>query len=169
MVYKDYKVASIRHLETCQYMCQNLKQVQNPKEKKHILANIYYLSGYVIECIINYAIYDYLGYPMERNVKRLDDTTRQISFGGSKFKYQIRSHNFRTNCEILLKLPDISQVPFIDSSNIPPKYQNVKILYKKWSPNARYEDYQFTEQKVRQFVDLCKEIHFKILRYITKG
>lgn len=172
MVYEDYKTASIRHLRTCQHLCQNLGQVQNTQVKKHILANIYYLSGYVIECIINYAIYDLVSYSKTEDVKQLNESSHQISFYKPKKKgwYQINHHKFQENSQFLVsQLPAISQIPFIDWSNKPEKYRSVERLYEKWQSNARYEDHQFTEQQVKLFVQLVEEIHLKIRQIISKG
>lgn len=54
MVYLDYKSAAEKHLETCNKLLR--LHEQEPQNQKIIL-NIYYLSGYVFEGIINYLIF----------------------------------------------------------------------------------------------------------------
>jgi len=58
MQYEEYKTASERHLETCLSLKQLIEtnSITDFKKKNEILSNIYYLSGYVIECIVNYGI-----------------------------------------------------------------------------------------------------------------
>ena len=57
MNYKDYKNAAHRHLICCQKMCDALSSISNREEKNALIANIYYLSGYVIETLLSYAIF----------------------------------------------------------------------------------------------------------------
>jgi len=63
--YKDYKTAAQRHLMTCKYLVDCLTLPDNPLHKPltnsyklYLLKNIYYLSGYTIESIVNFAIYE---------------------------------------------------------------------------------------------------------------
>lgn len=57
MVYEDYYKVASKHLRTCEYMKDHLNTVTNPQKRDAILRNIYYLSGYIIEGVINYLIY----------------------------------------------------------------------------------------------------------------
>lgn len=60
MIYSDYEKASLKHLKACQTMVfalLNHSASISPKDKSYLLMNIFYLSGYTLECIINYALF----------------------------------------------------------------------------------------------------------------
>lgn len=78
--YTDYKAASERHLETClqikeileqQFQPKTLLSAREAKEQEQLLSNLYYLSGYVIECIYNYAIFKNISFPSNVDVADL--------------------------------------------------------------------------------------------------
>ena len=90
--YKDYKTAAQRHLMTCQYMVECLTLPDNTLHKplsssykSYLLKSIYYLSGYTIESIINYAIYECVNENKPRNrriryVNELCEPSLQLIF-----------------------------------------------------------------------------------------
>lgn len=57
MDYKEFRQAAHRHLITCQKMCDGLSAIKNFEDKNAMIANIYYLSGYIIETLLSYAIF----------------------------------------------------------------------------------------------------------------
>lgn len=60
MIYSNYEKASLKHLKACQTMVFTLLHHSasiSPKDKSYLLMNIFYLSGYTLECIINYALF----------------------------------------------------------------------------------------------------------------
>ena len=60
MIYSDYQKASLKHLKACKTMVfalGNHSASISPKDKSYLLMNIFYLSGYTLECIINYALF----------------------------------------------------------------------------------------------------------------
>ncbi len=78
--YPDYKEASERHLETClqlenilktRYQAKSILTVQERKDMKFLLSNLYYLSGYIIECIYNFSIFKNIGFPNDVDIKQL--------------------------------------------------------------------------------------------------
>jgi hypothetical protein len=55
--YKEYEKASLKHLKACQAMLAGLScktTTISVAEKEYLLMDIFYLSGYTLECIINY-------------------------------------------------------------------------------------------------------------------
>jgi len=74
MIYKDYKNAAHKHRYTCSVLCEKLAIINENKAKyKYLSLNLYYLSGYILECIVKYGIYDLIGYPKDRNVSSLNE------------------------------------------------------------------------------------------------
>jgi len=166
MIYEDYKVASLRHLQTCQYMYQHLDSVTDPIENANILADIYYLSGYVMECITNYAIYKYVKFNPQGDVQNLNYPKISFSTINQGKKYYIATHNFQRNSKILPHGSKKQQIPFIGDDK-PSKYLAVKDLYWYWHPgNIRYSldsklTLQLTKPNIKLFVELAEEIYNK--------
>lgn len=70
MTYPEYKIAAERHLETCWSLVEKLNYYEDKRQKaslnskdlnseSHLLANLYYLSGYMLECMYSYAMCKY--------------------------------------------------------------------------------------------------------------
>ncbi|WPV69206.1 hypothetical protein [Chitinophaga sp. LS1] len=66
MIYEDYRKSALKHLKTCEFMLENLDKIpavdnldglSKEEWKNHVLRNIFYLTGYAAEGIINYCIY----------------------------------------------------------------------------------------------------------------
>lgn len=51
---QGYRLAAENHKKACDYMLKHIDKVHN--NKKVIYAEIYYLSGYILECILKYFI-----------------------------------------------------------------------------------------------------------------
>ena len=137
---KKYRIAAKRHLETCEYMLNYLDKISDADaySKESILIDIYYLSGYIIECIVSYAIGE-LDIPQSKR-----NETRKI-------------HNFQNNDMYLLyrNKPEL-EMPI--ESLI--KNSGVKYLYKDWNPKIRYNNMNnFRERDIQKFVELSKSIY----------
>ncbi|NJL14788.1 MAG: hypothetical protein HC913_18500 [Microscillaceae bacterium] len=91
MVYEDYRKAALKHLKTCEYMIDNLGKISNDdtldglakqERKEHILREIYYLLGYVLEGVVCYCIYKkvstYQSNP-NKNIYDLDDDVSSVA------------------------------------------------------------------------------------------
>lgn len=178
MIYSEYKLASTRHLETSLFMLEFLDEVKDLDERKNILCNIYYLAGYTIECIVSYAIYNYIGFRKSDDVRSLDPFAYRFDIGfyreyslsarpAIRPRFNIASHNFQNNCMFFAAqgIAEASKVPHFggpitDTSLIP--------LFNRWRPDARYLPSQFREHDIIKFVKLSKEIHDKTRQYLTK-
>lgn len=83
---KQYIQAAQRHKYVCEKLL-NLPELDSLRNgevsildssQEKILTNIYYLSGYVIECACSAAVYRH--YSKLRHKKELNDTQKSISF-----------------------------------------------------------------------------------------
>lgn len=54
----DFRHAAKKHFSTCKFMLASLSGYRS--DRKHIESNVYYLSGYIIECISKYAILQHM-------------------------------------------------------------------------------------------------------------
>jgi hypothetical protein len=181
MNYLEYKSASARHLHTCINIAKTLSSINNSTVEKALLLNLYYLSGYVIECIVNYAIYDYVKFGPAADVSTLTPKNNlyDVSFFAGpmlkrKFqinrnpKYVIQTHRFQYNCQFFAAngVADANKVPQFDG-NIADK--SIIKLFDLWKPEVRYTDYGFSKGEIIGFTNLAEEIHTKTRQFITKN
>ncbi len=202
MVYSDYKAAAERHLETCFELVQAIIKLEKKKHRgslssndtkrqKHILENLYYLSGYMLECLYGYAMCKQDNYPQADQVNSLDN-------GGYKlcFKHNKRG---RLNVSYSLQRPQhkmsLSELSFFDdvsngyqiaiNQNIPLIHGNrvlsnpsIQKLFENWSAYERYKinhdntpNLSFNSKNIIdlfwEIVDICAKISKHIIREIT--
>lgn len=157
MVYTDYKIAAERHLEVCLQLLDIIEdeyQKKEPlsrakeKEKNQLLADLYYLSGYIIECSYNCAIYKAVGW-LTNDVKRLETTSTRHSVScfnprvGSSSSFTIRknsNHSFSGNThffQTIIATSAISHLPVI-GTNLLPSHSAYE-LFDNWNAEIRYQ------------------------------
>jgi len=127
---------------------------------KYLLLNLYYLSGYIIECIVKYGIYDLIGYSKDKEVTKLNN--KEITY-----KDHIRFHKFERYTEHLNKMIS-SPIPLIN--NVEGIDKKVIQLYKKWDVEIRYSyDIKISEyQHYISFYNYSKKI-LKSVRLNVRG
>lgn len=163
MVYKDFLNAARKHEYTCQVLLDKLEQIDEKKEKeffRFLLLNLYYLTGYIIECIVKYGIYDLIGFPRDKDVTKLNQDSLI-------YKDHIKHHKFVRYTEYLdqrigINLPLIRNRAGID--------KEVLKLYHNWDATIRYScKLDVTEkQHYISFYETAKKIHNDI-RINVKG
>lgn len=161
MIYEDYREVALKHLRTCEYMKDYLQNVTNVKKKNAILRNIYYLSGYILEGVLNFLIYKTIKNNQPRQnveplfINRLNKwicynfpnnfQRRQYVNLPEYFHLRITSHKFQDNKEIILdKLNTIQNTdfPYIDYLLDRPNIRSTSLYksFKNWSHNTiRYQ------------------------------
>lgn len=55
MKVSDFRNAACKHLHTCDFILKHSSE-RHCSNKKLLYSNVYYLSGFVVECILKYAI-----------------------------------------------------------------------------------------------------------------
>ena len=119
-----------------------------PNEKsKGVCHELYYLSGYIVECFCVYSIYKLHGWEDE-NVP-INDTKsfeyedfedkNQVSFFGNQSKAipRLNAHLYSGYVDILRKRPEFKGIPYFSTSshfNSPEIYA----LINSWDPQIRY-------------------------------
>lgn len=185
MVYPEYKKASERHLETC---LQLVGIVDNKDQYKlssldieRLLSNMYYLTGYIIECILNYAIFKYIRFPPVADINTLYSTsegkTYDISFRSKKgvgFFITQPQHKLGgySNFFIINGVPGADQVPFLDGRDIGSHYPTAaKTLFDEWQAEIRYHidssKIILTQTNVYEFLCLASDIYDGVRKHIT--
>ncbi len=173
MVYADYQKSALKHLKTCEYMLENLHKMtendimnnlfdnqsgqvtnQTKEEREnHILREVYYLLGYVLEGTINYCIYKELNFPQNQNVEFLDEPynrSRGICFrlpepntSNLWYDYFISNHNYTKNIEMLERRSNgintfMSNLRSFNINMDPVSYKNYQ-LFRNWEVKQRYQ------------------------------
>lgn len=161
MKYKDYRNAARKHLNTCTVLEEKYNTNSCTTEtRKSLVLNMYYLSGYIIECIVKYGIYDLIGYDKDQDVKLLDN-------GKLTYQNNIRHHQFERYTEHLVRY--ISRpIPLISATNGIDR--DVIRLYSDWDAEVRYS-YDLGIINERHYLDFfvhSKSI-FKIVTDNTRG
>jgi len=129
MLLDDYKRAAIKHQHTCHILCQQYKITKGKADKKHLLLNLYYLSGYIIECSIKFGIYVHYAHHRTKDIKTLN-------VSGITYDRHIKHHRFaRYKDYLTLKIN--ADLPLVSkkSSN-----SDVMKLFNEWDANVRYEN-----------------------------
>ncbi len=132
VIYEEFLMSARKHRQTCTVISDSLNSldntnVENDSKAKFLTLNLYYLSGYIIECSIKYGIYVCIGYDRSRCVKQLN--TEEVAYGR-----QIKNHRY-DRYEDILNSKHGGIILVDNKSNIP---QPVKNLYSNWDADIRY-------------------------------
>ncbi len=186
MKYIEYRKSSIRHLKTCQKIidCAEKENIDLPTS---IIQNLYYLSGYIFECIINYAIFDYIGFNKNSCVDELNSKNENFEkFKTYKVVHNIQKkskgfrtmqrHNFQDTINFFIEQNiDSSNVPFI-GKEVPSRMKN---LFINWDISVRYETMinikntykqrkinltKITYQDIKEYIKLSAEFQLELLK-----
>lgn len=143
MKYPDYLMSAKRHNKACRVLQDRIEMYREQgvedENIKFLVLNMYYLSGYIVECSLKYKIYELFGYSINAEV----DDQAECAKVGINYKRQIKLHCFSRLQNLLdSKLSDISHLSEIDT---------VGQLLKDWNPEKRYENFEIAYQDVQNF------------------
>lgn len=140
-----YKDAAERHLQVCTILFKQLDYPQNFRninKFQNILAELYYLSGYIVECAINYKYLIHKGFVDnddfdQRNHRSWDRDVR--------LKGHFRFTNNARSCETILGQLPSSSLPnyLINLGNVATIVLTGQDIVKEnmqrcWDPSVRY-------------------------------
>ncbi|MEQ9831707.1 hypothetical protein [Pectobacterium versatile] len=146
MKYTEFLSAARKHYHTSEILYSTLEthlKQTNPDNgiTKRITLNLYYISGYVIECTLKYGIFALIGYD-----KKLDIT--KINSNGITYNTTIKNHRFHAYDDIFNR--EHPGLILVDrNSDVPTE---VKALYNNWDAEVRYiynpipEKFKFSDQ-----------------------
>lgn len=149
----DYIVAALRHLETCKYMYDYLDKIPSSDNSKldNVLLDIYYLTGYVIECAVTFGMLK----ADKKNIMMI-----RLSNGNTSIQ-----HNYKSFIETLIReYPDFTVSDIIDNSC-------VKELYDSWRTDIRYSSnspIHLDQSAIINFITLAEDIYRSIIAHFTK-
>lgn len=173
---EDYRLAAEKHLFFCEYMLDSLKDTHTKLKDidlDHLLNEVFYLAGYIIECSVNFFIYNYFNW--SKPVYDFKNEAYEVCFwrskGDTRYRYVISDHNYRSKIELLDSLIGGSHfldVPIIGGDKLGYS-QTTCVLFNMWSPKVRYETSCCKHRSlhsfmaIQSFVKLASEINIKLL------
>lgn len=166
MQYSEYLNSARKHQYTCQEILNTLQGIKQTtgvekSKRKQLQLNLYYLSGYIIECSIKYAIYHLLSYDRKKCVKQLDQD-------GISFKKDIKHHKFDKYADYLrVRQPGILLI-----DDIPNIEKDVISISKLWDAEVRYwfndiddnNKKKLSEKNIIQFFKLATNLMKQVER-----
>ncbi len=139
-----FKDAAERHYQTCRILVEKLNDLQG-NEHDNILANIYYLSGYMAECGVKYACFSLIFGNDSHNCNAM---TSQWDSGLELLKHLsfIKNEEKMNSEKMLSKVLTAYALPYylIDLSDtglnlsLTDEEGALKNMQHKWNPNVRY-------------------------------
>lgn len=142
--YKDYLSSAKRHNYICKLLRDRANEFEqkdrNSQNFKHLVDNLYYLSGYVIECSLKFKIFECCGYDSELEIE--EEECRKL---GINYRKKIKTHSFTTLQNFLSsKISGISH----ESNN-----NDIIPLLENWNPEIRYEKKDLDFENVSSFYE----------------
>ncbi len=189
MDFKDYQKASLKHLTTCKIMLDSIDLLASKDEalinieikKQALLHNMFYLSGYTLESIINYTIFKHFKWS-EPSIYVTDhkfSARCDLSFypnvgrlkGRGNYTFWMSQHDFRRNIEILKKTFPNSGIPLIDKMiKVDPDliklYNSWNVEIRYYTQDALYSGQVLSEDKVKRFVSLTENIYNNLMKLV---
>ena len=145
MYYPEFKDSALKHLKTCSCLMKNIDNCQ--RDKKHILSNIYYLSGYILETILKYEIFRSINYGIKKDIESLN-------LPEIKFK-DIKIHNLSSLKRILETKAG--------SSRRLEDYEENRVFFENWEHQIRYKKSKdIIEEEVYKFFKFSEKNFYNI-------
>jgi hypothetical protein len=140
-----YKDAAERHLQVCTILFKQLdyhQNFRNTNKFQNILAELYYLSGYIVECVVNYKYLDHKGF---NDIDNHNQRTRWHSNVDLHKHFRFTDSRARISSEqILSELASSSLPDYLKSFGAVPSMTLIgqEIIKEKmqrhWDPRVRY-------------------------------
>lgn len=139
-----FKDAAQRHHQTCKILVQKLNDLQDD-EYDNILANIYYLSGYMAECAVKYVCFSLIFSNDSHNCYTAKhewdsglDLLTHLSFIKSEEKVNSEKMLSKVLTTYLLPtyLVDLSDTNL--GLSLTEEEKDLKKMQQKWNPAVRY-------------------------------
>jgi hypothetical protein len=129
MQYKEFRTAAHRHLISCEKMCEKLSQITNPIEKRGLIAEIYYLSGYIVETLLSYAIFSVASRDIQRKPIELHPD----------YENGFKTHDFQAKIHFALTHGcNFNGLLFISERH---SNKRIRKMFNEWKVEMRYQHF----------------------------
>jgi hypothetical protein len=179
-VYDEFRKAADRHLKTCLKLKEVIESETKADLKRKLLEDLYYLSGYIVECSCCYFIFSY-----NKKFKQLEKKTdlkpeldeksdKNIAFsakdGLSSATFVVKSsdHNMKhfkeAMKEYLTNFP--TETPILNGQNLSPINEK---LFSGWNANIRYkvpENIPLSEPNIISFLEMAKNVYDGVYNHL---
>ena len=124
MYYQEYVRSAYRHLSTCKLLMSEVEKVHgNQSDRKHWICEVYYLSGYILECMLSYVLF----------YKYKDHVSNH-----QYYKDKFLTHNLMSKVHYVVVVAGC-QLRGVTLISTPHEKRAINSLFSKWSVNYRYE------------------------------
>ncbi|MBR6103606.1 MAG: hypothetical protein IKP81_00935 [Paludibacteraceae bacterium] len=154
MEYTQFRNAAYRHLVSCQ---QLLEAAKNSKTKKDIVdrlcLEIYYLSGYILETMLSYAVCSVM--------KISSDINESKPFKEDARKFKIHDLKLKYDYALAAGCVGLRGICFFQQQHSDKGIQN---LFKEWNVKYRYEKKEkITLDVISKYIESVSEVYKVIL------
>lgn len=158
MEYREFRNAAYRHLVSCKQMLSDVTNTSIRQDiKNRLCLEIYYISGYILETMLSYAVCSSM------NVKGDINKSKPFKQDSAEFKthrlMQKYTYAINNGC-IGLRNLCFFQIP----------HQNKKIqeLFTKWKVDYRYEKKEnISPDLLEEYIDSIENIYQVIIKKYT--
>ncbi|WP_336528464.1 hypothetical protein [Bacteroides acidifaciens] len=136
----DFRNAAKKHYQTCKFILDGLERGYQ-QNKDEIYSNLYYISGYIIECILKYA---------KLNHMRITNISDE-----NLVNLRLKKHKIP---QLYADVMDMIEVDRSLKKNLPKHY-----VY--WDPKIRYENCRSHKQLLNDITDKFDEFVEPLYKY----
>lgn len=129
MKYSEYLSSAKRHNCACKVLKEKIEQIEdiNSDEYNFLVLNLYYLSGYIIECSLKFKIFEVSLFSSNSDIEDEEECLKV----NIDYKKRIVTHNFSKLQNFLESR--VSDIAYTSQD------KEVNKLLNNWHPKLRYE------------------------------
>lgn len=152
----EYRSAALKHLCACKTL---LTSQEFADGDNYVVCTLFYLSGYICESIINYAIYNICGM-LHEEVGLLNHSG--CSFNDPTSRFRISNHRYISNINFIYR----ERIGFDTKVEALITKYEARLPFEKWRPHYRYSiDHQFANaSKARDYIEFCEQFYILTLK-----
>lgn len=152
MHYRQFLRSAERHLQICRQLLDEYDSLTNSQKKVFLLAEVYYLSGYILESSLSYAFFSYIRYT--------GDIYSSEHFRNSCFKTHQILMKYQYMAQRSCVINDLLFVSRVHKS------KDLQTLFNQWDVKYRYE--QLPSLDKRLIVCYIDEIEKGLIKIKTQ-
>lgn len=159
MDYIQFRNAAFRHLVSCKQMLKDANDSTAKKDTKDRLClEIYYLSGYILETLLSYAVCSSM------NIN--GDIYQSKPFTDDKNKFKVHDLNQKYNYALQKGCNGLRNLCFFQKKHPDAKIQN---LFLEWQVKYRYENRaNLSPEVLSTYINSIEDVYKTILKNYTR-